>query len=47
MPCGRISNGRFIYYYLFIYSLFNVDDILITYKLKILIAAQRTNMCAN
>ena len=33
--------------YLFIYSLFNVDDILIKYKLKILIAVQRTCVLIN
>ena len=33
--------------YLFIYSLFNVDGILIKYKLKILIAVQRTCVLIN
>ena len=33
--------------YSFIYSLFNVDDILIKYKLKILIAVQRTCVLIN
>ena len=32
---------------LFIYSLFNVDDIFIKYKLKILIAVQRACMLIN
>ena len=40
--CGRHDYGN-----LFIYSLFNVDDILIKYKLKILIAVQQTCVLIN
>ena len=37
----------YLFIYLFIYSLFNVHDILIKYKLKILIAVQRTCVLNN
>ena len=42
-------NDLFIYLfiYLSIYSLFDVDDILIKYKLKILIAVQQTCVLIN
>ena len=36
-----------LFIYLFIYSLFNFDDILIKYKLKILVAVQRTCVLIN
>ena len=41
------SKSHIVFIYLFIYSLFNVDDILIKYKLKILIAVQRTCVLIN
>ena len=53
MKCKNNKNIKtlafsfYLFIYLFIYSLFNVDDILIKYKLKILIAVQRTCVLIN